>query len=65
MLRSTLVTNEDELLQIHQLNGQNLKRNLSVQMQTRGGFVTWLYSLDLLKKMHELAPGIIVKTMKN
>ena len=25
------------------------------------GFVTWLYSLDLLQKMHDLAPSIIVK----
>ena len=61
MLTPTLVKNEEELLQIHQLNDQNLKQKLSVQMQAREGFVTWLYSIDLLKKMHELAPSIIIK----
>jgi GNAT superfamily N-acetyltransferase len=61
MLRATLVTNDDELLQVCQLNFQNLKQNLSFEIQEQEGFVTWLYSIDLLKKMHELAPNIIIK----
>ena len=34
---------------------------LSSQEQKEQGFVTWLYSLDLLKQLHKLAPSIIVK----
>ncbi|MDB5230802.1 MAG: hypothetical protein JWN76_1607 [Chitinophagaceae bacterium] len=61
MLFSTIVTNETELQQIHQLNQRNLKQNLSLQEIKEQGFVTWLYSPGLLKDMHNLAPSIIVK----
>ena len=61
MLKATLVTSEEELLQIHNLNEQNLKQNLDKETQKQEGFVTWLYPLELLKKMHQLSPGIIVK----
>lgn len=61
MLTAVTVISDDELTQIHQLNQQNLKSNLDPSARAREGFVTWLYSLDLLRKMHQLAPGIIVK----
>lgn len=61
MLEATIVTTDDELLQIHRLNQKNLKTNLDDQTQNQEGFVTWLYSLELLKKMHGLSPGVIVK----
>jgi len=61
MLKATIVTTENELLQIHRLNQQNLKQNLDKKTKQREGFVTWLYTLDLLKKMHELSPSVIVK----
>ena len=61
MLQWTVVTTEDELVQIHNLNQKNLKTNLDDQTQNQEGFVTWLYSIDLLRKMHQLSPGIIVK----
>jgi len=64
MLTAVTVTNDDELTQIHQLNQQNLKSNLDQSTRGREGFVTWLYSMDLLRKMHQLAPGIIVKEGK-
>jgi hypothetical protein len=61
MLKATIVGSENELLQIHQLNQSNLKQNLNEKTQKSEGFVTWLYSLDLLKKMHRVSPSIIVK----
>lgn len=61
MLNATIVTNEDECVQIYNLNQKNLKTNLDDRTQGQEGFVTWLYSLDLLKKMHQLSPSVIVK----
>ena len=61
MLIATIVTTEKELEQIHLLNQKSLKQNLDEKERKQEGFVTWLYSMDLLKQMHELAPGIIVK----
>ncbi|MDB5231258.1 MAG: family N-acetyltransferase [Chitinophagaceae bacterium] len=61
MLLPTIVTNEEELEQIYQLNQQNLKSNLSVEERNEQGFVTWLYSKELLNNMHRLAPSVIVK----
>jgi len=61
MLPATTVRNKNELVQIHYLNQANLKQNLSVVEQKEQGFVTWLYSIELLEQMHRLAPSIIVK----
>jgi predicted GNAT superfamily acetyltransferase len=49
------------LEQIHQLSQLNLKQNISADEQKEEGFVTWLYSIELLSQMHDLAPGIIAK----
>ena len=61
MLYATIVSTETELEQIQRLNQQNLKNNISREEQEWEGFVSWSYSLDLLKKMHQQAPSIIVK----
>lgn len=61
MLYATEVTTEDELLQIHHLNRDNLRGNISEEEQEQQGFVTWLYPIQLLQQIHELAPSIIVK----
>ena len=61
MLEVATVTNDDELIQIHELSKRNLKEHLTLQERNEQGFVTWLYSIDLLQKMHELAPSIIIK----
>ena len=61
MLIATLVSNYNELEQIHELNKKNLKQNLSEQEQKEQGFVTWLYSLQLLQQLHRQAPAVIVK----
>ncbi len=61
MLYSTVVTEDDELMQINSLNLQNLKTALSEQEKEEKGFVTWVYPVSLLKAMHKIAPAIIVK----
>ena len=61
MLKAVFVSTMDELEQIHQLNHQNLKYHLSTTEQEGEGFVSWLYPMDLLQQMHQLAPSIIVK----
>ena len=61
MLLATIVRARKELEQIHNLNQQNLKHNIPTEEQVQEGFVSWHYSLDLLEKMHSLAPSIIVK----
>ena len=61
MLKASIVTTKNELLQIHELNQVNLKTNLDPETKKREGFVTWLYPLELLEQMHRLSPSVIVK----
>lgn len=61
MLQAALVSKNDELVQIYDLNKQNLKQNLPEAEKEKEGFVSWLYSFELLQKMHALAPSVIVK----
>ncbi len=65
MLEASIVTTEDELAQIHQLNQLNLKQNLSEKEKKEEGFVSWLYSMKLLEQMHKLAPSVIIKDNGN
>jgi GNAT superfamily N-acetyltransferase len=64
MLHATIVSTQTELEQIQKLNHQNLKPSLSPEELSKEGFVSWFYSLELLEKMHQLAPSIIVKDNK-
>ncbi|MBD0296008.1 MAG: GNAT family N-acetyltransferase [Flavisolibacter sp.] len=61
MYIATIVTTPAELQQIHVLNAQNLRQNLTSEEQNKEGFVSWLYPIDLLEQMHRLAPSVIVK----
>jgi ribosomal protein S18 acetylase RimI-like enzyme len=61
MLVTTQVHTPDELEQIYELNQLNLKQNVSPAEREQEGFVSWLYSIDLLEEMHQLAPSVIVK----
>src|SRR5688572_1737266 len=61
MLSALLVTSIEELKEIHELNQQNLKYNITEEEKNREGFVSWLYSEELLQQMHLLAPSVIVK----
>ncbi len=59
MLEATIVTTEDELAQIHQLNQLNLKQNLSENEKKEEGFVSWLYSMKLLSKCTNWRPVLL------
>ena len=61
MFTATVVTTQEELDQIHQLNQLNLRYNIGEQEKVQEGFVSWLYPPVLLKQMHDLAPSVIVK----
>jgi GNAT superfamily N-acetyltransferase len=61
MLHATIVTNKDEIKQVHELNQKNLRQNIPPSIQKEEGFVSWLYSIELLEKMHQLAPSVIIK----
>lgn len=57
----TTVTSQEELEQIYALNKANLKGNLTEAEKQENGFLTWLYSIELLQQLHKLAPAIIAK----
>ncbi|HRI22149.1 MAG TPA: GNAT family N-acetyltransferase [Panacibacter sp.] len=58
---ATIVTTEEELLQILELSKQNQKSGITEEERKEQGFISWNYSIELLKKMHELHPNVIVK----
>jgi ribosomal protein S18 acetylase RimI-like enzyme len=53
------VSNLEELQGIKTLQQNNLKTVLSEQEKSQEGFVTAVYSLDLLKQMHQDCPSIV------
>ena len=61
MFRSALVTNEEELQQILQLQKENLLQHIDESAIKSQGFVTLRHTLDELKQMHNLAPSVIIK----
>jgi GNAT superfamily N-acetyltransferase len=61
MYTPMLVTDLSELMQIADLSRENLKFHLSDEEKKFQGFITWEYSFELLKQMHEIAPSVIVK----
>lgn len=61
MLYATTVQHEEELKQILQLQQENLKQNVDETEKQSQGFVTMLHDLDILQKMHAVAPSVIIK----
>jgi GNAT superfamily N-acetyltransferase len=58
---ATIVKTDDELKQIVELSHKNHRMNVSETEKLKEGFISWEYSYELLKQMHDLHPGIIVK----
>jgi hypothetical protein len=58
MLYATEVSGDNDLFEINKLNNENFRGNISLKDQENQGFVTWLYSVTLLQKIHALAPSI-------
>lgn len=59
--RTCLVTRREELEQILQLQAANLRGHVSPEQAAREGFVTVAHTLDVLERMHALAPSVIAK----
>jgi len=60
-LRTCLVTRREELEQILQLQAANLRGHLPPELAAREGFLTVAHTLDVLERMHALAPSIIAQ----
>ena len=58
---ATVVTSEEELQQIVRLSDQNIRTKVSQEEKQSQGFVSWSYSFDLLQKMNEQHPHVVVK----
>ena len=50
----------NDIEQIINLLEQNLRNNLSEEKKMQG-FLTWVYSYELLLKLHQQAPSVVVK----
>ena len=61
MIEARPVADDGELEQILDLQRRNLARNLSEREMAESGFVTVEHTLDLLRRMHALVPGIVAK----
>jgi len=60
-MQAGVVTSDEELGQIIALSHKNLRKNISEEDQAITGFITWMYSLDLLRQMNAQHPHVIVK----
>jgi len=61
MIEARPVADEAELAQILELQRSNLARNLDERESAENGFVSVEHTLDVLRRMHALAPSIIAK----
>ena len=60
MLKAKLVSTDNELEQIAALSNANLSANISAETKAREGFVSWVYTPEILKALHAVAPSVIV-----
>ncbi len=60
-LRTSLVTRREELEQILQLQAANLRDHVSPEQAVSQGFLTVAHTLEVLERMHALAPSVIAK----
>src|ERR1700716_1346147 len=61
MIQAGPVQTDAELLQILELQRANLARHLSAEEIHAQGFVTVEHTLDLLRRMHAIAPSIVAR----
>ena len=60
-MQGGIVTTDNELEQIIALSHKNLRKNISEEDQPVSGFITWMYSLELLRQMNAQHPHVIAK----
>src|ERR1700755_2771783 len=61
MLTAKLVTTDKEIDQIYALSKANLVSTLSADIKAKEGFVTWVYTPEILKALHTVIPSVIIK----
>ena len=61
MIEAGPVANEPELEQILELQRANLARNLEAEEIAAQGFVTVEHTLELLRRMHGMAPSMVAR----
>src|SRR5260370_196390 len=60
MLTAKLVTTDNEILQIGALSNANLSTNISAEIKAKEGFVSWVYTPEILETLHAVAPSVVV-----
>jgi ribosomal protein S18 acetylase RimI-like enzyme len=61
MLKASLVKTNRELDQIAELSRANLVSEVSAETKAKEGFVTWVYTPEILRALHAIVPSVIVK----
>ena len=60
MLSPKLVSSDNEIFQIAALSNANLSTNIPAETKAKEGFVSWVYTPDILETLHAIAPSVIV-----
>ncbi len=61
MIEIKLVSSEDEIIQIKNLQEKNLRRHLTDEEAASQGFLTASYTLEYLKEMNAVFPSVVAK----
>jgi len=54
-----LVSSKEELEKIARLSAANQVANISAETKEKEGFVSWVYSTDVLTRLHAIVPSVI------
>jgi hypothetical protein len=65
MLTTKLAATDQELLQIADLSNANRSTNISEEEKEKEGFVSWVYTPDILRTINAIAPSVIVLDGEN
>src|SRR5579863_7810418 len=60
MLTTKLATTDQEIQQIAALSNANRSTNISEEELVREGFVSWVYTPEILRTINAIAPSVIV-----
>jgi hypothetical protein len=61
MLITKFVSDDDELVQIAALSRDNMPSAIPDDLKEKEGYVTWPYSIEDLRAIHQISPSIVVK----
>jgi ribosomal protein S18 acetylase RimI-like enzyme len=60
MLTTKLAVTDQELIQIADLSNANRSDNISAEEKAAEGFVSWVYTPEILRTINAIAPSVIV-----